>query len=184
MRLRQRFLSLPLGMDVVTFLQFDGKPPHDEAPDNGKTVTLGGLRDHYLRVHEGSLEDTTIDGMRLHFRHLVATLGERFPIHQLSLASLQEHAQRRETMKGIGGKLSPATIRKELITLRTAGIGRSVSVFLRESFLPSRGSAYKNPKRSRRSRRGQKSSKGSRQAVSATRSNGNCGRALPHATGD
>lgn len=119
MRLRQRFLTLPVGMDVVTFLQFDGKPPED-APVNGKTVTLGGLRDHYLRVHEGSLEETTINGMRLHFRHLIATLGERFPMQDLSLASLQDHAERREKMKGIAGKLSPATIRKELITLRTA----------------------------------------------------------------
>lgn len=119
MRLRQRFLTLPLGMDVVTFIQFDGKSPED-APVRGKTVTLGALRDHYLRVHEGSLEETTIDGMRLHFRHLVATLGERFPMQETSLASLQDHAERREKMKGIGGALSPATIRKELVTLRTS----------------------------------------------------------------
>jgi integrase len=120
MRLRQHFLTLPSGMDLVTFLQFDGKPPKEDTPDNGKAVTLGALRDQYMRVHEGSLEDTTIGGMRLHFRHLVATLGERFPMQELSLASLQDHAARRETMKGIGGKLRPATIRKELITLRTA----------------------------------------------------------------
>jgi len=121
MRLRQRFMTLPIGMNIVTFLQFDGNPPQNETTENGtKAITLGELRDQYMRVHENSLEETTIDGMRLHFRHLVATLGERFPIPELSLSSLQDHAARRETMRGIGGKLSPATVRKELVTLRTA----------------------------------------------------------------
>jgi integrase len=49
------------------------------------------------------------------------TLGERFPIQELSLADLQQHVDRRRKKKGIkGGELSPATIRKEIVTLRTA----------------------------------------------------------------
>jgi integrase len=79
------------------------------------------LRDRYLKAHSGgSLEPTTVDGIRLHFKHLVATLGEAFPLASLGLAELQRHVDRRSTAKGIGGTLSPATIRKEIVTLRTA----------------------------------------------------------------
>ena len=31
LRLRQGLMKLPVGMDIVTFLEFDGKPP-DEIP--------------------------------------------------------------------------------------------------------------------------------------------------------
>src|SRR5207244_1837460 len=57
MRLRQRFLKLPLGTNIVTFLQFDGKPPDDVASGDSKILSLGALRDHYLRIHDGSLEE-------------------------------------------------------------------------------------------------------------------------------
>lgn len=121
MRIRQRLVSLPVGVDIVTFLENDGNPPEPTVPGAAvNALTLGALRDRYFEIHENSLEATTIHGMRLHFRHLIKTLGERFPLDELSLASLQEHATRREKMKGIGGKLSPATVRKELVTLRTA----------------------------------------------------------------
>lgn len=38
----------------------------------------------------------------------------------LSLADLQRHVERRAKKNGLRGKLSPATIRKEIVTLRTA----------------------------------------------------------------
>ena len=38
----------------------------------------------------------------------------------LGLADLQRHVDRRARMKGIKGRISPATIRKEIVTLRTA----------------------------------------------------------------
>ncbi len=84
-------------------------------------LTLAGLRDRYLETHRnGSLEQSTLEGIELHFRHLVSTLGEKFPMPDLSLADLQQHVDRRAKKKGLRGKLSPATIRKEIVTLRTA----------------------------------------------------------------
>jgi len=119
--LKSGYLALPPGTDILTFIQHDGKPapPVQNAHGRG-ALTLGKLRDNYLRVHDGSLEKTTIDGIRLHFKHLVRTLGEAFPLPELSLSSLQDHADRRKTMKGIGGNVSSATIKKELVSLRTA----------------------------------------------------------------
>ena len=79
LRLRQGLMMLPVGMDIVTFLEFDGKTP-DEIPITKNDVTLGFLREDYLKAHRGSLEANTINGIELHFKHLVSILGEGFPL--------------------------------------------------------------------------------------------------------
>jgi hypothetical protein len=79
MRLKQRLLHLPPGTDIVTFVQFDGKIP-EEAPEGGE-LTLAQLKDKYLATHRnGSLEQSTLDGIELHFKHLAGTIGDRFPM--------------------------------------------------------------------------------------------------------
>ncbi len=123
MRLKQRLIELPPDVDIVEFVQFDGKPPADvqEVSAESRELTLTGFRDRYLATHRDSLEARTIEGIGLHFKHLTAALGERFPIRELKLADLQGYVDRRAKAKGMGGRrLSPATIRKEIITLRTA----------------------------------------------------------------
>jgi integrase len=119
MRLQQGLLQLPPGSDIVAFLQADGKavaPVHAAKA----AITVGQLRDKYLAVHTGALEATTTRSMGLHFRHLVGTFGEAFPAPLLTFAELQRHADRRAKMTWRGKKISGATIRKELVTLRTA----------------------------------------------------------------
>jgi hypothetical protein len=108
-------------MDIVTFIEFDGKPPDDaDTPDS---VTLGKLRDKYASTRRnGSLEQSTLDGIETHFKHLAGTLSEGFPVQSLTMADLRRHVDRRAGQNGLRGKLSPATIRKEIVTLRTAWI--------------------------------------------------------------
>ncbi|OAI40502.1 recombinase XerD [Planctomycetaceae bacterium SCGC AG-212-D15] len=129
LRLKQGYESLPTGMGIVTFMELDGKPPKpapepktevQEVP--AEKLTLGSLRDQYLATHSnGTLEQTTLDGVELHFKHLLATLGPGFSVSALSVADLQRHVDRRARKKGTKGKrLSPATIKKEIVTLRTA----------------------------------------------------------------
>jgi integrase len=123
MRLKQRLIELPPDVDIVEFVQFDGKPPADvqAVSAESRELTLAGFRDRYLATHRESLEDRTIEGIELHFKHLIAALGETFPIRELKLADLQGYVDRRAKAKGMSGKrLSPATIRKEIVTLRTA----------------------------------------------------------------
>ncbi len=99
-------------MHIVTFIEFDGNPPC-EIPVRG-CLTLDSLRDSYLKTHRnGSLKQSTLDGIETHFKHLVGVLGERCPRQDLSMADLQQHVDRRARMKGQKGRLSPATIRKE-----------------------------------------------------------------------
>jgi hypothetical protein len=48
-------------------------------------------------------------------------LGERFPIRELKMSDLQGCVDGRAKVKGMGGKrLSAATLKKEIVTLRTA----------------------------------------------------------------
>ena len=119
MRLKQGLLQIPPGMDIIAFLEFDGKPPVQPVASRG-APTLKFLRDEYLRVHRGSLEASTVSGIELHFKHLVSILGEGFPIKQLDQAALQTFATKRSAMKYRGRLISSATVKKELITLRTA----------------------------------------------------------------
>jgi hypothetical protein len=54
MRLKQRLIALPDGIDIVTFVEHDGKPPHigpTLADSPRKAVTLGQLKDRYLTTH-------------------------------------------------------------------------------------------------------------------------------------
>jgi integrase len=122
LRLKQRLLEIPEGCDIVTFIQHDGKPPSAEKiqQEERTTLTLAALRDQYLDVHgNGTLEDTTLAGIRQHFKHWVASLTAGFPVHTLGLSHLQSHVDRRSKMKGLRGLVSPGTIKKEIITLRT-----------------------------------------------------------------
>jgi len=119
MRLAQGLLALPAGADIVTFVRCDGSIPVS-ATATRDAPTLGSLRDRYLETHEDSLEAHTLRGIRRHFRHLARLLGEGFPICELSLAELQGYVDKRAKAKGLRGQLTPATIKKEIVTLRTA----------------------------------------------------------------
>ncbi len=147
MRLAQGLIELPAGADIVEFVRHDGKVnlTKEGAVAPAGKPTLGSLRDRYLETHSnGTLEERTLDGIRLHFRHLTSALGEAFPIGELALADLQGYVDRRSRAKGARGKLSPATIRKEIVTLRTAW-NWGVKMGLVPGKFPSAGLRY--PKR-------------------------------------
>jgi hypothetical protein len=96
LRLKQKLVEVPPGIDVVEFVQFDGNPPANlsEVAAASRDLTLAGFRDRYLATHRDSLEDRTIEGIQLHFKHLVAALGEQFPVRELTLADLQGYVDR------------------------------------------------------------------------------------------
>jgi integrase len=123
LRLKQRLIHLPPGVGVVEFIRHDGKPaiPHVGNEIVAKELILSAFCDRYLKTHRNSLEVRTIEGIELHFKHLLGALGERFPIRELKLVDLQGYVDLRATAKGTGGRrLSAATIRKEVVSLRTA----------------------------------------------------------------
>jgi integrase len=119
MRLKQRLIVLPDGIDIVTFLQHDGKPPAagptlPAAPR--QAVTLGHLKERYLTTHaNGTIEANSLDTCKIHLGHFCRVLGEGTPLNELTLGQLQEYVNKRAA-----AKLAPATIRKEIATLRAA----------------------------------------------------------------
>lgn len=116
MRLKQGLVEMPPGVDVLSFVEHDGKAPLAvKASIRRETSTLGALRDRYLAAHEGAQEKNTLQTTEIHFRHIVTTLGEKFPLSELSHASLQSHIDRRAA-----ARIKPVTIRKELSTFRAA----------------------------------------------------------------
>lgn len=126
MRLKQGLIAIPPGVDVVEFFRHDGAPP-TASPESSSAArephepTLGELRDRYLETHgNGSLEAHTLKGVRRHFRHLARELGGGFRLRGLRLADLQGYVDARSKAKGRRGLLDPATIKKELVTLKTA----------------------------------------------------------------
>src|SRR5687768_4378401 len=56
MRLKQRLATIPPGLDIVDYVQFDGR---QETAAPAKT-TLAQLRDKYLASHTTSLEANTL----------------------------------------------------------------------------------------------------------------------------
>ena len=121
LRLKQRLIELPAGIGIADFLRHDGRPTVDRpAIAERQVLTLAAFRDRYLETHRPSLEPRTIQGIELHFRHLIGALGERFPVRELKLADLQGFVEGRSRTKVRGKVISPATIRKEIISLRTA----------------------------------------------------------------
>src|ERR1043166_562739 len=96
MRVRQRLLQVPAGMDIITFIEHDGKAPAAPQPSRRSTL-FAELRDAYLKTFSnGALESSTLRTAKLHLRNLARTLGESFPIRTLDLPDLQRHVDRRQ----------------------------------------------------------------------------------------
>ncbi len=98
MRLKQGLIEPPAG-DIVTFFRHDGTPPArartvttpDSTAASRSEPTLADLRGRYIETHaNGTLEPHTLKGIRRHFGHLARTLGESFPIRNLTLADLPQ----------------------------------------------------------------------------------------------
>jgi integrase len=121
--IEEQRIRIPAGVEIVSFIRqrLAGLNREDDAtpeptPRARNQTTLGTLRDRYVSTHSnGTIEANSLDTVRLHFAHFCRSLGEGFPLSELSLLSLQAYIDAR-ARKGI----SPVTMRKELATIRAA----------------------------------------------------------------
>lgn len=111
--------TVPDGVDVVDFLITGGRVP--AKPTVQKDLTLADLfKSYFENLPSGSLEDSTINGMRIHEGQLYRVLGKKFAVQKLTTLDLQRYVDRRSKDKGMRGrKVAPTTIKKAIITLRT-----------------------------------------------------------------
>ncbi len=136
LRLKQRLIDLPPGVDITDFLRHDGRPPESAPAAPRGNAPLVTLRDRFLAAHAGAHEKNTLYTARIHFNHLIAALGEKFPPAELAQADLQRHVARRAE-QGI----APVTIRKEVNGFRAAwNWGRRTGLVSKE--WPGQGLVY------------------------------------------
>ena len=135
-------LTLPEDADIGEFLLSDGKLDGKPVP-KAKLRTLRQFKEAFLAsIPKGSLEDSTLGGMGTHFTHLFRVLGKSRQLAGLTLEDLQIYVDERSKDDGTRGKkLSPATIKKELTTLRTLWNWARNAEYLKRAF-PSRGLRY------------------------------------------
>ena len=123
--IKERLLAVPPGVDLVQFLLSDGRVAapvaNGAAHPNPTTLTLTKLFAVYFEaLPEGNLEASTIQSMRIHQRFLERHFGKAFLIAELSTSDLQGYIAKRSQDKGRHGrKVTPVTIKKAIVTLRT-----------------------------------------------------------------
>jgi integrase len=83
--------------------------------------TLSELCEGYFAAQPaGSLEESTLYGMRIHVKHLKRILGRNLAVDTMKAAHLQSYIEKRSQQKTRAKRpISPATIKKEIVTLRT-----------------------------------------------------------------
>jgi len=136
MRIRQKLLEVPVGMDIIDFIQQDGKPRAAASTAAPKSTSLSELRASYLAtVGNGALEDNTLYTAKIHLQHLGKTLGENFPLNTLGLPDLQRHVDRRRA------KVAGVTIKKEIDTFRAAW-NWALRMDMTQGTFPSAGLVY------------------------------------------
>jgi hypothetical protein len=128
--------------DVVKYLMAGGKLVETPAPVKA-SLTVKELRDQYLQAHEnGAIEANSLATVRLHLNHVVHFLGDRFVIRDLENRQLQEYLDKRARRRGPKNRLlSPATLKKEIASLRVAWNWGTRTGLLEGPF-PSRGLTY------------------------------------------
>jgi integrase len=156
--LKRNLISIPSSCTIEDFMLHQGKPPELATTVAAKRneLTLQDLREAYFRSQKKKLEQTTLDGIRLHFDHLTRIFGAPVVVPLLGRADLQRYvdkragewidpevyrrqrrqkataanSKRKYVRKGQAVKVepperpkrhpSPATIKKEIVSLRTA----------------------------------------------------------------
>jgi len=118
-RVELGLLAPPPEADICEFLLSDGRSTARETVS--PIETLKDLCEGYFAgLPTGSLEESTLYGMHIHVKHLNRILGRSLVIDAVKAAHLQRYIEKRSRQKTRAKRpISPATIKKEIVTLRT-----------------------------------------------------------------
>lgn len=133
-------LEIPPDADVVSFLLSNGRVTAPLViPEQ---ISLRDLFTRYFgAIPEGSLEPVTIYNMKLHQKRLEERFGPGYAIRTLTVGDLQEYIENRSKDRGRNGKVTAATIKKAIVTLRTVWNWAVQQKFVEGRF-PSKGLRY------------------------------------------
>jgi integrase len=128
--------------DIVAFFIAGGKPVEKPVAVQA-ALTAKDLKDRYLQAHgNGALEANSLATIRLHLNHVLHFLGDRYVIRDLKSQQLQDYLDKRARRRGVKARrLSPATLKKEIASLRVAWNWATRAGLLEGAF-PGRGLTY------------------------------------------
>lgn len=110
-------IRVPRGTDPIAFIFADGNIP--DQPIKAKLVGLTDLHATYeAKLPDGSKEASTLEGERIHLKHLKRHLGPQRKVQTITKAQLQNYVSYRLNEKYRGKPIQPDTVRKELVTFR------------------------------------------------------------------
>src|SRR5262245_6474817 len=113
----QEIPPVPDGVDVADYLLNGGKVPDPPALVE-KPLTLKDLAERYEAAHgNGAVEKNSLATARMHLRHFIDSLGERFSLRTLTAQDLQGYLDKRARRRGSGTgrkKIAPTTLKKEI----------------------------------------------------------------------
>ncbi len=140
-RVEMGLLTPPAGADLASFLLSDGRI--EKRLEIPAIRTMHALFENYFHsIPTGAIEASTENGMKIHVKHLERILGRSADIHILESVDLQRYIERRSHAKGLYGRpISAATIKKEIVTLRSVW-NWSVNMGLLKRPFPNRGLRY------------------------------------------
>lgn len=134
-------LELPNGVDIASFLISDGRL--NDRPKAKPAYSIEMLLDEYQSSVDGeSLEQTTLDCIKIHVRHLKRAFPGPFQVQSLEFGHLQAYVDKRAKAKGRHGRsLSSTTIKKEIATFAAAWLWASNNGIVTAPF-PKKGLRY------------------------------------------
>jgi integrase len=141
LRLKQKLLTVPTGVDIKDFVLHGGKVPTaiTAAPEK---IVFSSFQQRYLDTHRnGVMEANSLATIEMHLGQFGKTLGDRFLMQELTLADLQRHVNRRRAKQYRGKQLSPVTLKKEMASFRAAWNWAAHMKLVSGDF-PSRGLVY------------------------------------------
>lgn len=149
-RLQIGTLEVPPQGDLATWLISGGSVQPTTSPAAAATqfqaknaLTLADLFSQFwANLPEGSLEESTMAGMKIHQRQLEKQFGKLQLIGSLTLTELQSYIKARSKDKGLHGRTVKATtIKKAIVTLRTVWNWGRLHDLIEKEF-PSKGLKY------------------------------------------
>ncbi len=111
--------TVPAGADLHTWLVSDGKLEQPVVASTGPGTVHALFEAYFAALPSGSNEANTLDSMRIHQRHLERLLPKQCKITALDTDTLQKYVNDRAEEAGMHGKVTPITIKKAIVTLRT-----------------------------------------------------------------
>ena len=140
--LNRKLIDVPSRCSIEDFMFHRGKPPEQLAAvaTQRQELTLEGLRDAYFSSQEKKLEQTTLDGIRLHFHHLTRILGDKSVVSFMTRADLQRYVDKRATEW-----IDPEMYRRK--RQEKAALAKPKRKYVRKNAPPKPAEAPKRPKR-------------------------------------